>query len=76
MADNIPGKWVNGDFFPANGSPILYHDPNPAPEPEPVFTPEQEARVEEMIAEATRELRAEVERLQQRMGQDSEEWRF
>jgi hypothetical protein len=33
---NIEGKWnEKGDFIPADGSAILYHDPNPTPEFEP-----------------------------------------
>jgi len=80
MADgihNITGTWTKeGDFIPADGSPILYHDPNPQePEPEP-FTAEQERRIQEMIAEATRELESKVQRLAQRAGEDTESWRF
>lgn len=45
-------------------------------EAEPVFTPEQEERIAEMIADATRELESKVQRLEQRAGEDSESWRF
>jgi hypothetical protein len=44
-------------------------------EPE-AFTPEQEERIAEMIADATRELEGKVQRLEQRAGEDTESWQF
>ena len=35
---NIPGTWTaEGDFYPADGSKPLLHDPNPTPEFEVSF---------------------------------------
>jgi len=56
--------------------PCDCHKRKREPEPEPQFTPEQEERIAEMIADATRELESKVQRLEQRAGEDTESWRF
>ena len=56
--------------------PCDCHNRKREPEPEPQFTPEQEERIAEMIADATRELESKVQRLEQRAGEDTESWRF